>query len=553
MVLRRMLAPNRLINEPTLPRFLSVARRWAHARPPSGSPNPRRFWWVCNLVPDRSSPRRSYIHHVAPHQKHRLPELSSSTTVGVHASQRGNSIATLETLLQSEAHVFRFLLAAAFLPTVLSAQHPEHPGPQQTPMKLMAMMMIDPLGVPMERMGSGTTWIPDAVSLPARHKMVGPWLVMLHGFGFLQYDKQGGPRGDEQFGSLNWAMLMASRDLWGGRFQARTMVSLDPATVSLSGYPLLLQTGESYRGQPLVDRQHPHDFWMELAVMYERALSHSIGVTAYAAPSGEPALGPVAFMHRPSAMDNLAAPLGHHWQDATHISFGVLTVGVFGPRWKLEGSAFNGREPDEERWGFDPIRLDSYSGRLTVNPDSSWSFSAGYGYLKSPEVSKPGESTHRVTASLLHARRLGMQGQLATALIWGVNRHSGKTTHSALAEAEAILNRGNTVFARVELVQKNAEELVLATGPGGFAPDSTFNVAALSVGYIREVGRTSWATLGVGFQGSLNVVPRALDPIYGSRTPVGGMLFLRIRPLHAPHDLSTTMAPMPGMREHTSP
>ncbi len=444
--------------------------------------------------------------------------------------------------------MFRYLFATLLLPSLLFAQHPAHPMPQPTQQKPMMAMMIDPLGVSMERMGSGTTWIPDAVSLPARHVMSGSWLLMLHGFGFLQYDKQGGPRGDEQFGSLNWAMLMASRDLLGGRFQARTMLSLDPATVSNQGYPLLLQTGESYNGQPLHDRQHPHDFWMELAVMYERAISHSLGVSVYAAPSGEPALGPVAFMHRPSAMDNLAAPLSHHWQDATHISFGVLTAGVFGQRWKLEGSAFNGREPDEERWGFDPIRLDSYSGRFTVNPDSAWSFSAGYGFLKSPEALRRAESMHRVTASVLYGRKLGMDGQLATTLVWGANRHSGRTTHAALAETEAIAGRRNTLFGRLEFVQKTAEELFLP--PLGIAPDSTFNITALSVGYIREVSRTRWATVGIGFQATLNAVPAALETFYGSRTPVGGMLLVRIRPLHAPHNMATTMAPMPGLKDH---
>ena len=444
--------------------------------------------------------------------------------------------------------MFRYLFATLLLPSLLSAQHPEHPKPQPSQQNPMMTMMIDPLGVSMERMGSGTTWIPDAVSLPARHVMSGSWLLMLHGFGFLQYDKQGGPRGDEQFGSLNWAMLMASRDLLGGRFQARTMLSLDPATVSNQGYPLLLQTGESYRGQPLHDRQHPHDFWMELAVMYERAISRSLGVSVYAAPSGEPALGPVAFMHRPSAMDNLAAPLSHHWQDATHISFGVLTAGVFGQRWKLEGSAFNGREPDEERWGFDPIRLDSYSGRFTVNPDSAWSFSAGYGFLKSPEALRPAESMHRVTASVLHGRKLGKDGQLATALVWGANRHAGRTAHAVLGEAEAIMDRRNTVFGRLEFVQKTAEELFLP--PPGIAPDSTFNITALSVGYIREVSRTRWATVGIGFQATLNAVPAALETFYGSRTPVGGMLLVRIRPIHTPHNMATTMAPMPGMNDH---
>ncbi|HEX2721523.1 MAG TPA: hypothetical protein VHM24_01295, partial [Gemmatimonadaceae bacterium] len=229
-------------------------------------------------------------------------------------------------------------------------------------------MMSGPLSLTMERMGSGTTWIPDAVTLPSRHRMFAGWEVMTHGFVFGQYDHQGGPRGDDQIGSLNWIMLMASRELGGGHFQARTMLSLDPATVTSKGYPLLLQTGEAFDGKPLHDRQHPHDFFMELAVLYQREFNHRIAWSLYAAPSGEPALGPVAFMHRPSAMDNPAAPLGHHWQDATHVSFGVVTAGVFTRRWQFEASVFNGREPDEHRWNFDSIKLDSYSGRVTANP-----------------------------------------------------------------------------------------------------------------------------------------------------------------------------------------
>ena len=416
----------------------------------------------------------------------------------------------------------------------------QHPGTMPAPQQpKMSMNMNDPLGISMERMGSGTTWIPDAVPLPARHFMAGSWLVMVHGFGFVQYDKQGGSRGDDQFGSLNWAMLMASRDLLGGRFQARTMLSLDPATVSNRGYPLLLQSGESYRGQPLYDRQHPHDFWMELAMMYERALSSSMGVTAYVAPSGEPALGPVAFMHRPSAMDNPVAPLGHHWQDATHISFGVLTAGIFGHHWKLEGSVFNGREPNEERWGFDRIRLDSYSGRFTAHMDSSWVFAAGYGFLKSPEALSPSEPLHRITASILHGQKLGMGGQLATTVVWGANRRAGKTTHSILAESEAILDHRNTVTGRLEIVQKSAEDLVLPSG--GFAPDSAFTVTTISAGYIREIIHSRDATLGLGLQAAVNFLPAALDPIYGSRTPVAGLVFLRLRPLHGPHKMASTL------------
>jgi len=392
-----------------------------------------------------------------------------------------------------------------------------------------------PLGISMDRMGSGTTWIPDAVSLPGRHLQAGSWEVMLHGFGFAQYNSQSGPRGDSQFALLNWGMLMVTRNVAGGRFQARTMLSIDPATIGGRGYPLLLQSGESYKGELLHDRQHPHDLWKELAVLYERAVGERIGVSFYAAPSGEPALGPVAFMHRPSAMDNPFAPLGHHWQDATHISFGVLTAGLFGRTWKLEGSWFNGREPDDRRWNFDQLKLDSYSARLTLNPNAHWSLTAGYGHLESPEAHAPGESQRRVTASVLHGTRLGKAGQWASAVVWGANQPEGaRMTHALTGESEAILDRANTVFGRVQYVQKSAESLVLDTPQFGFASDKIFAVASVSAGYIRELVKVRGVTFGLGAMGTLNRVPAELRAAYGSRTPVGGAVFLRLRPGFAP-------------------
>ena len=367
-------------------------------------------------------------------------------------------------------------------------------------------------------------------------------MMMTHGFVFLQYDKQTGPRGDEQFGSLNWAMLMAERNLAGGRFQARTMLSLDPWTVTNRGYPLLLQTGETYNGEPLHDRQHPHDFWMELGALYQREITPNLAWSIYAAPSGEPALSSVAFMHRPSAMDNPAAPLSHHWQDATHIAFGVLTAGIFSNRWQLEGSYFNGREPDESRWNFDPIKLDSYSARLTVNPTMNWSLSTGYGYMKSPESLHPEESMRRITASALHGAKLA-DGQVSSSLIWGANIHEGEShlSNSFLLESEAILDRKNTLFGRVELIQKSAEHLVVdepvilpnGTPFPGFSSDRVFNVGSAQLGYIRELTRLRWTTLGVGASGTINVIPSSLEPYYGSRTPLGLFVFLRLRPYHA--------------------
>jgi hypothetical protein len=467
---------------------------------------------------------------------------------------------------------FITFLAAVLVATPLIGQEPTPPTHDTTTHSMPGMpgmkmegsahqgpetMVTSPLGISMERMGSGTTWIPDAVALPSRHLMVGKWDVMFHGFVFAQYDHQSGERGDDQFGSLNWGMLMVSHRLAAGLFQARTMLSLDPWTVSNRGYPLVVQSGETYRGQPLHDRQHPHDFWMEVGSLYELPLTTSLGLSLYAALSGEPALGPVAFMHRPSAMDNPAAPLSHHWQDATHTSFGVLTAGLFSRKWKLEGSAFNGREPDESRWNFDPIRIDSYSGRLTVNPDSSWSLAGGYGYLKSPEALNPQESMHRIVVSALHGTPVGADGQWASALVYGGNKHRGeKLSHSVLLESEAVLDRRNTVFARAELVQKSPEDLALDQGPvfpnpvPNFAAGAHFNVGETSLGYIREVWRGNGATIGLGGSGTVNFLPSALEPYYGSRMPVGVFVFLRLRPYHTKMAGMEPMKPSPAEHKH---
>ena len=387
-----------------------------------------------------------------------------------------------------------------------------------------AMQMSGPLGISMERMGSGTTWIPDAVRLPSHHFMAGQWMVMLHGWVFVQQDWQGGDRGASQFGSLNWGMIMADRQVAGGKLQLRFMPSLDPATVGKCGYPLLLQSGETCDGQPLVDRQHPHDFFMELGALYERAVGKNLAVLVYAAPAGEPALGPVAFMHRPSAMDEPQAPLGHHWQDATHISYGVVTAGVYSRRVRVEVSRFNGHEPDEERWGIDPIDLNSISGRITVNPSANWSFTAGFGELDNPEGELPPENATRFVASAMHGRALA-RGQWASTMVFGMNRHGdGDRTRSGLLESELVAGR-NTLFGRAELIEKTAHDLALAA----FPDEQKFNVGAVSAGYIRDFSGLSGAAIGLGGRASVNLVPETLKSVYGIRTPLGGMVFLRVR------------------------
>jgi hypothetical protein len=449
--------------------------------------------------------------------------------------------------------LLRNSLSRALLVVVTIALAPRPMSAQQSSMAMtkpdttrvpMMSVVPDPLGVPMDRMGSGTTWMPDAVSLPSRHYAAGQWDLMVHGFVFVEENVQGGPRGASQFGSLNWGMFMASHELAGGRFQARTMLSLDAATVTGRGYPLLLQTGETFQGVGLHDRQHPHDFLMELGVLYERPITKSVGITFYGAPSGEPALGPVAFMHRPSAMDMPIAPITHHWQDATHVSFGVLTAGLFGHSWKLEASKFNGREPDENRWDIDRITLDSYSGRLTVNPTATWSVTGGYGYIKSHDVLNPDQGLHRITASAMHGERIGTEGQWSSTVVWGANKHAGQAvSNGVLAESEAILDRRNTILGRVAYLQVEAGDLAVDTPPLSFPSDHLFDVGNVSLGFIREVARWQGTTIGLGLMGTVNAVPSALESTYGSRTPLGGLLFLRLRPFHA-----TAGHDMPGMK-----
>ena len=413
----------------------------------------------------------------------------------------------------------------------------------QHPMEMNAA----PLGIPETRMGSGTSWLPDASPMHAAHYILGRWTLMLHGEGFFQYDRQGGSRGSNQLGIVNWGMAAASRPLGGGQLQLRAMLSAEPWTIGSRGYPLLVQSGESYQGAPLHDRQHPHDLFMELAALYERPVARNLGLSLYLAPVGEPAVGPVAFPHRPSAADDPFAPISHHWQDGTHITFGVVTAGMFTRKVKLEVSWFNGREPDENRTNFDYTgrRLDSYSARLTVNPGPRWSLSTWYAYLKSPEVLHPDESLHRIGAAALTTQPVGTGGRTwSSALIYGANAQigTGRLSSSVLVESTLDMDGTNSLFGRVEYVRKSAEELVISSVP----PTTQYNVGALALGYVRMVGTVAGLAAGVGVRGSVNFVPASLDAVYGSRTPAGVAIYVRLQPAGA-REGGMKMNGMPGM------
>lgn len=417
------------------------------------------------------------------------------------------------------------------LPGVARAQTHEHPhGSEPVPSHHTASTaeaeQPSVSGIPMTRNASGTAWQPDASPHLGLHWEAAGWSFMFHGLLFGGYDWQQGERGADAVLGVGWLMGMAEREAHGGRFSARVMLSPEPFTAQHNGgYPLLLQTGETYQGEPLHDRQHPHDLFMELAATYTQALSKDWGLQLYVAPVGEPALGPAAFPHRLSAESDPMAPLSHHWQDATHISFGVLTAGILTPMAKLEGSWFNGREPDENRKDFDFRKMDSYSLRLSVNPTREVSAQVSYGYMPSPESLEPEAELHRLTVSAAYYRPLGAQGFWATTAAFGRNVEGAhESTNSFLLESNLDLDGNNVVFGRAEHVQKTGHDLVLPEP----LEDEVFGVTSLALGYLRNFGPLGPVLPGVGVRGAVNFVPEGLESTYGSRTLVGGMLFLRL-------------------------
>jgi hypothetical protein len=379
--------------------------------------------------------------------------------------------------------------------------------------------LLGPYG--MSRESSGTAWQPDSAPHRGIHTRRGPWEAMLHGFASLVYDDQDGPRGDEKTFGQNMLMGMASRPLGTGRLGLRAMLSAEPWTIGSEGYPLLLQTGETADGvTPLVDRQHPHDFFMELSGSYSVPWGADGAAFLYLGLPGEPALGPPAFMHRWSGQENPEAPLGHHWLDSTHITHGVATLGWIRGNVKLEGSLFTGREPDQNREGIESPKMDSWSLRASWNPTPDWSLQVSRGHLNSPEQLAPELDTDRTTASATFNRPLN-GGNWQTTFAWGRNaKDPGETTDAFLLESAASRGR-HTLFGRVER-QENDE--LLGHGEEG----EIFNVGKVSLGYIYDFQRgESWKG-GVGLLGSQALVPGELEETYGD-SPVSWMAFLRVR------------------------
>ncbi len=392
----------------------------------------------------------------------------------------------------------------------------------------------EPGWMPSPHAGSGTAWQPSSTAGHMWMERFGGWDWMAHGVIFLDYNQQGGPRGAGKAESVNWLMLMQQHRLGKGSLLFREMLSAESLTAPHPGFPELFQTGETYHGQPLVDHQHPHNVFAELAVEVEQPIGvlpgglqkEKVSWELYGAAAGEPALGPVAFMHRASAAELPAAPLSHHLQDSTHTSFGVITTGLVFDHFKIEASAFNGREPDERRYGIQFAALDSWSARWSFAPTARWTGQYSYGRLEHPEALEPG-SQHRQTASVEYVWPW-TRGGWATSLVWGrVHRvQDDRKLNSYLLESTVNFQSKNYAFGRAELVDK--DELF----PGNPAQPS-YRVGAYTFGGVRDLVQGHLWQLGVGADLTIYSKPSVLDAAYGDY-PVSFQIFLRVRPAKNP-------------------
>jgi hypothetical protein len=386
--------------------------------------------------------------------------------------------------------------------------------------------------LPMSRDGSGTSWLPDASPMYGLMLNSGKWSYMLHGNIALRYTKQDlenkGSRGNDQVDAPNWFMGMAQRPVGkNGLLHLNLMMSLDRLTEGGNGYPLLFQTGESWKGVPLVDRQHPHDLFSELSASYAYSFSKKTDLSIYVGYPGEPAIGPVAFMHRPSAMSDPDAPISHHWTDATHITFGVATIGFRYNQFKIEASSFTGREPDENRYNFDKPKFDSWSARLNYNPSANWALQVSHGFIKSPEQLHPDENVYRTTASATYSLPFGDEKTFNATALWGLNKTPGLAgDNAALLEGDLRIKK-LALYTRYEFVQKTTEELVL--NPVIYGNGTIFPVNAITFGLNYDLLKVGPLNLAVGGQLTYYVSDSRLNSLYG-KNPTGGEVFLRLYP-----------------------
>jgi hypothetical protein len=413
------------------------------------------------------------------------------------------------------------------------------PGMDATQMQGMNMgrtelMTMHPETFPQEivrHTGSGTSAEPDSTPVPMLMAKKNKWTLMFHANVFVLDEQQSSPRGGDKFFSTNWFMGMAQRSAGPGVFTARAMLSLEPATITGRQYPLLFQQGETAFGKPIVDGQHPHNFFMEIAALYDLKLGKNGLLSFYAAPIGDPAIGPMAYPHRASASENPLAALGHHQEDSTHVAEDVVTVGATYRIARIEASGFHGREPNENRWNISQGKIDSWSTRLTLQPGKNWSGQFSYGRITNPESLFPNEDQERMTASAMYNWPLH-NGNWASSLIWGRTKslEDNSIFNSYALESTLRFLTRNHAWTRIENADRSNELLLGENAlPPNFQEQPIGRVQGYTIGYDRDFDIMSHLSSALGLQVTVYGVPEGLKDVYGSH-PAGIAVFVRIRP-----------------------
>jgi hypothetical protein len=452
-----------------------------------------------------------------------------------------------------------------------SMQMPAQQNTSTTQTKTQMDMMKQPttlIEAELNHTNSGTSVEPASTPVSMLMSNYRGWMLMLHGSAFIADTQQHAStnstitkqRGSDKLFSTNWLMPMAMRQLGQngryGQLTLRAMFSLEPATVSARQYPELFQQGETAFGKPIIDGQHPHDFFMELAALYDIRLDEHTLLSLYAAPVGDPAIGPTAYPHRHSASEDPIAALGHHQEDSTHIAFNVLTGGLTWRWLRFEESGFHGAEPTEQRWGFQPSpnghAVDSYSSRITFSPTPNWATQYSIAHIVSPEALYPNENQQRQTASIMYNRPFGMHhdttsmpgmkmdtdiatpptGNWSTTLLWGRTKSltdNGKE-NSYLLESLLQFRTRNYVWTRIENAGRS-NELLLPPGsalPPNFTESPIGHVAAYTCGYDRDYRIAPHLLAAPGAQFTTYTTPAPLISTYGHH-PWGVVAFVRLR------------------------
>jgi hypothetical protein len=469
------------------------------------------------------------------------------------------------------------LTLVLLVPSTVFAQDQQSPMPgmdmgsmqmgQTSPMKMKPPATL--IEAELNHTSSGTSAEPASTPASMLMRSYRGWMLMLHGSAFVTDTQQHAAphpsspssatcqqfevpctspvvRGGDKLFSTNWIMPMAMRQLGPGQLTLRTMLSLEPATISGRQYSELFQQGETAFGKPIIDGQHPHNFFMELAALYDFHLGEQTLLSFYAAPIGDPAIGPTAYPHRLSASEDPIAALGHHQQDSTHIAYNVLTAGLTWRWLRFEESGFHGGEPSEQRWGFQPSpnghAIDSYSSRITFSPTPNWSSQYSIAHISSPEGLYPGEDQQRQTASIMYNRPFGNltsdgthTGNWSSTLLWGraFSHSDNSKENSYLLESLFKFRTRNYIWTRIENAGRS-DELLIPPGsslPPNFREAPIGHVAAYTVGYDRDFHIAPHLTAAPGAQFTSDTTPQALISTYGKH-PFGVTAFVRFRITH---------------------